>query len=862
MVPLRLVLKNFMSYGDEPTLVDFEDMHVICLSGENGHGKSALLDAITWALWGETRLGKQSHDQLVRIGADEMSVILDFQNGGETYRARRQRSRKSSGNIWELQIEEAGGSWRSLTAQGASDTGKVIADLLRMSYETFLNSAYLRQGRADEFVRQSANKRKEILAKILDLARYDDLEAHARAKMRESADHATDENRAINQIDAELGNAIDAGEKLDIIEQQIAAVVIERDMVAQATETLADARAQLNAQKSRLIEHTSQISELGKRKDAQQLQIAADESIIDAALKLLGEKDVIEQNLRTYNLLSQRLEQLQAETSRFRLLDARRLQLETMIAAARKELDRDLKEAESEMRVLTQALEALPQIELRLNKLGANQSQLRPLQQRISALDTDRQNLRAKFAELGADKKRCDADIEEAEKRLERVLDQNENCSICGSPLPEEKLRSLAEECALIVEALRERLSLLKREGNHTKTDIEHVDLELREANANEARLQEARLEIATLEQKQHQLREQQTKESTLQRDIDALQLKIAQEDYAPAQALELQSLLPEHARLIGVEADLVSTQQALRPLRTAEAAQLRLDNAERELMAAETRQKSAQAILIENEAQMAQLRALSADAPKVDQQLAQNRTDREKNTAQAASVAGQLQQAERERGRLQHVIERATLLKVQRAERSAALQNARNDEELYTLLAGAFGKRGVQALIIENALPELELDANELLQRLTDGQMSLTLQTTRVAKAKSSGDAPIETLEVVISDALGSRPLEMYSGGEAFRISFALRIALSKLLARHAGAQLQTLIIDEGFGTQDARGREKLVDSIMAVQADFAQIIVITHVDEIKDAFPNRIEVYKTSTGSEVNLVVGAALG
>jgi len=112
-----------------------------------------------------------------------------------------------------------------------------------------------------------------------------------------------------------------------------------------------------------------------------------------------------------------------------------------------------------------------------------------------------------------------------------------------------------------------------------------------------------------------------------------------------------------------------------------------------------------------------------------------------------------------------------------------------------------------------------------------------------------------VETLDIKISDELGTRSYEMYSGGEAFRINFALRIALSKLLARRAGAPLPTLFIDEGFGTQDSSGLGKLVEAIHSIQDDFKKIIVITHLEELKDAFPVRIEVTKTGEGSTISL-------
>ncbi len=105
------------------------------------------------------------------------------------------------------------------------------------------------------------------------------------------------------------------------------------------------------------------------------------------------------------------------------------------------------------------------------------------------------------------------------------------------------------------------------------------------------------------------------------------------------------------------------------------------------------------------------------------------------------------------------------------------------------------------------------------------------------------------------MSDGAGAREYEMFSGGEAFRVNFAIRLALSEVLAQRKGARLQMLIIDEGFGSQDALGRQRLIQAINAVRPDFAKILVITHLDELKDAFPNRIEVEKTERGSTVQV-------
>ncbi|HNY95149.1 MAG TPA: SbcC/MukB-like Walker B domain-containing protein, partial [Flexilinea sp.] len=169
--------------------------------------------------------------------------------------------------------------------------------------------------------------------------------------------------------------------------------------------------------------------------------------------------------------------------------------------------------------------------------------------------------------------------------------------------------------------------------------------------------------------------------------------------------------------------------------------------------------------------------------------------------------------------------------------------------------LEKAFSKNGIPAILIDQALPEIEEHANLILGKLTDERMSVRFSTQKEYKDKNREDK-IETLAIFISDETGSREYELFSGGEAFRINFAIRLALSHILTKRAGARLQMLVIDEGFGSQDEEGRQRLIEAIIAVQDDYKKILVITHLDELKDAFPSRIEVEKTPDGSRVNVI------
>jgi len=206
-----------------------------------------------------------------------------------------------------------------------------------------------------------------------------------------------------------------------------------------------------------------------------------------------------------------------------------------------------------------------------------------------------------------------------------------------------------------------------------------------------------------------------------------------------------------------------------------------------------------------------------------------------------AIAEIGQLRQAE------QQYTQQAQQLENLKSELSQTLHR----QDLHQELQLAFGKNGIQALVIETILPQIEAEANQILGQLSDYQLNVRFITQKARNAKT-----IDTLDIEIADRSGTRPYETYSGGEAFRINFAVRLALSRILAQRTGGKLQTLIIDEGFGSQDGEGCERLVGVINAIAQDFQCILVITHMPKLKEAFTNLIEVTKSENGSKISLL------
>src|SRR5512143_10660 len=143
MIPIKLVLHNFMPCVD-PAPLDFSVIHVACLAGDNGAGKSALLDAMTWAIWGRARARRD--DELIHQGQTEMQVQFTFEVGGNTYCVVRTRKAGKRGmGALDLQVLQRDAKFRTISEPTMPQTQAKIERLLHLDYDTFINSAFLLQ---------------------------------------------------------------------------------------------------------------------------------------------------------------------------------------------------------------------------------------------------------------------------------------------------------------------------------------------------------------------------------------------------------------------------------------------------------------------------------------------------------------------------------------------------------------------------------------------------------------------------------------------------------------------------------------------------------------------------------------------
>jgi exonuclease SbcC len=492
----------------------------------------------------------------------------------------------------------------------------------------------------------------------------------------------------------------------------------------------------------------------------------------------------------------------------------------------------------------------LTDIKEKIEKAQAQLKEREELESRIRKLQE--QNADAK-----AENPRLYTEMHELRERINQLkAAQGVDCPLCGKPLSAEERENLIQTITVDGEAkadrYRENQKLLKEfEGLLQKmgarlADLKGVEAELREANR-------------TADQLENQLKHLQEQEKVWKEKgeprLTEIRTTLAEESFAQearARLKEIDLELEELGYDIDAHQSLREAEQAGREaeadLRALEGARAALAPIIREITSLQEQleelDEDLAALTEAHDTAVAKLAAAEADLPDMKEVESNLHDIQEQENRLRMEVGGAKQ--------------KVAVLETLKARKAGFMAER---EELTQLIANlkqlerAFGKDGIPALLIEQALPEIEETTNDLLSRLTNGQMSFSFMTQREYKDANRDDLK-ETLDIVISDSVGERDYEMFSGGEAFRVNFSIRLALSEVLAKRAGARLQTLVIDEGFGSQDAQGRQRLVEAINLVRDDFAKILVITHLEELKEAFPNRIEVEKTPQGSQLTVV------
>ena len=902
MIPLKLELKNFLSYGDPAQVIDFKDYELICFSGKNGNGKSALLDAISWVLWGQARKVSgtiKADEGLIRLGQARMIVSMEFLCNGQKYRVRREFAKTYGKPYVSLDLnlfDDEHSAFFSLTEKTIKLTQAKIEKTVGLDFNTFANSAFLRQGQSNEFSKKSPKERKQILSSILGLSRYDDLQRlaldYARKYISEKRmlvkieEHITEELCREKQVKEESDKKNNLLQNFD---KQLCKA--QKEIEQKGTERLF------------YLEQKYKFDQLEKEKlDKDNLVAAKCKKLLEF---VSGWKHIHAKSLNFFDLkvLERDKANCLEKERRLRELQQKHLILQEDILLKKEKFQKEfiLKKREHEQKSYDQKL-IIEKQELRHKQLCDQIKQ--------KEKDLTDKNTKCEKCKFDLEKVNLDLSVEEAfQQRSKKLKDQFEkrrsffqslvqrgnwlqkesdgvkqkknivqeqespSCPLCEQVLTLKRKKFLVSAFSKQETFLSKRINRISNLIKRLKEILLLQHRDVQKILLQEDQYKQFKMNSKTLIEMQKEL-DQSCKRISVEVDVLKLQKEQAGFQLTKDRKLLLQTeqevkiVLKKDKKLLKLQNDILMLEEEKKSVSYSKQEHYKLQE---QLLEIEHKQKELEGFKSEFSKQdnrreeiknlCQEIRSLKKERNDFEQKikLFDFKPNKEYEFENLLLVLKKqydkiLQDKEitlQQKGSLENELRRFEKLKKENKNRKTEIENFNNKINEYQTLANVFGKDGIQALLIEDAIPEIEKEANDLLSRLTDNKAQIFIESLRDLK---KGGAR-ESLDIHISDTAGVRPYEMFSGGEAFRIDFALRIAISKLLARRAGTALQTLIVDEGFGSLDEEGLQQLMDAIYVIRKDFAKVIVVSHLPIFKDNFPVHFVVEKDSMGSFIRV-------
>lgn len=855
MIPRQLKISGFLSYK-EPVEIDFTRIHVACISGSNGAGKSALLDAMTWALFGQARKNDETIINNSR-NIDAAEVTFEFEYESNIYRIIRCLRRGKTSTVDLLIWNQETGNWHPMTEKSVRQTNKRIEELLHLDFETFINASFFLQGKADQFTSQSAGDRKKILSNILELDIWEKYQTAAAEKRRNQTVRLSFLENRLDEIEKELSEEPRRREVLNRLDEELKKSEEQLVIKQQAWQNAKSAETLLESHQAAYQSLLQNYEKSVRQIDAQKSRLSKRTLESLSIQELLKEEPEIESGYRQLKKIREELSEWNKKALENYRIDGERKEITGKIGQLRAGLESEQATLRQEILRLEKNFELIPELSQKQKEL---QTQLESIEAFLSEKESVNESLRnitEIIVEKRAENQQLDAQMRDLKKRITELqaAQVGTPCPFCGRELDEEHTLTYLQSMQLDGKKLGDRYRINSEELKKLNEEKDALNRKLSEIqNAEKKHLELSRL-LAPISAEIKKIQENEPYRQKLSDRLNEIQKLLETESFCAEERQRL-SVLDEQAKALGYnpaaheqcrekESELALNENRWQEVQQAKAA---LQPIQREIIDLTNQiaadEKELKQIEGSVEQQKAALDEFSANLP--DLQKAKKEFD----TVQAETNRIRL-----EKGAAEQLVSVLESLKKQKQEVICEREEANLQISQLKYLEKAFSKNGIPAILIDQALPEIEEHANLILGKLTDERMSVRFSTQKEYKDKNREDK-IETLAIFISDETGSREYELFSGGEAFRINFAIRLALSHILTKRAGARLQMLVIDEGFGSQDEEGRQRLIEAIIAVQDDYKKILVITHLDELKDAFPSRIEVEKTPDGSRVNVI------
>jgi exonuclease SbcC len=814
--PLRLDVEGFTSFAEKQS-IDFSELDLFAITGPTGAGKSSLIDALVFALYGQVPRVGDDYKQLISHGADRLSVLLEFEVGGQRYRMARTARRTGASKQRLERLEDEGA--RPL-ADRAREIRVRIEEILGLDYDGFTRAVVLPQGQFDAFLTGEPKERRKILVSLLNLGIYDAIQKLANQRGRDARQEAAFIGEQLERDFAEA-----TSETLRDRKEELARAEAEGKIVERALDVLRDGLALAR-----------RLREARREGEALERDAAQEEHKRQVAEETLARGDDTRSRVREeLEALDRRREDLAPDPERHAVLVSAR-----HLAGRLGELRQQIERIDGERGG-------------RRETLGKTRVALAAAEAAVPSADERRDEAEATL--LAAREALERAHREHAAVALRRELKAGDPCPVCQQTVP----RVPRGEAPALDAA---------------KAKVESTEKKARAAAAaaQEARLalQKAQGEVAVV-QKELARHEEEARE--LVASVEAVEKELHEAGFEGSDRLNATRLgsrveaeLEELDKARRQRAELEKTREALEGKRAA---------LETELAAAAAQRDAAGARLEEISARRASLAGVAEECGPALETLAsaggwpgleagkggRSGPGDEVDTLESLRAArqGESRELAARVGALKGEVERIE----QKIDRAAELRQKKEaleaDAALHKTLADLLRANELVAWIQEEALGRLAEDGSRHLERLSQGRYGL-----RLGPGGASVDGARAEQEFFVIDrwnADGVRSVKTLSGGETFLASLALALALAESLARlstggRAVEALESLFLDEGFGSLDGESLDTVVAALDALHGGQRLVGVVTHVRDLAERMPARLEVRRAGRAASATVV------
>jgi len=798
MIIQRITLQNYRRFAR--LQLEFPQ-HLIGIIGRNGTGKSTLVEAIGWALYGN-RMARSDKGEIRSQFAEKSEpceVELEFSYGGGEYRIVRRLKGKNA--TIEAAIYRPGSDEpEAVTDRGVND---YVERLLKLDYRSFVASVFAKQRELAALSSMPPEDRRKSIHRLIDLDQIDQARDKVRTDAREKEQFLDGLRRGLLDLD-------DLRASLGAVAEKEAPL---QALVGEHQHQVEDRQSLLRAAREE-YEHQQNVREQHRQSESR-LQTGA--SRIRDQQKSL---DRIERDLKDIADAESAWQRLKPELDEFAIVKIDKERMD--IGRERWHVRSGLEEKER------QFIKSQEGLEMQIRRLDARLAERASLDARRIAVGRDlaenvlaQQQAQGRLAQVKGRVQSVKNAGETGKAKLDKIkqLGPDGQCPTCT--------QKLAGHFLQVVGQMEEELARLRSEyldaAAEEKRLVEEISLLTRTIDANREEEKDLIARLSGLEESARFLQSAEADRATLSRQIDEVRKEMERLGLVEYEEGKHRAVEARYQSLLPLQQEAVRMQERASRRPAAEADRAQYSQTLIDLQRSQEEEKIHQQAIGYRETDWL------ASKQKVDECNGAFL----KATELLADARQQLAVLQQELSGLQRQVE-------EQQTRRGEIEQRRI--ELVSLKALDTHFDHFRQNLTGRIRPLIAARASELLALTTSGRYPLM-------------DLD-EDYQITLYDGAASFALNRFSGGEQDVANLCLRVAISQIVAERSGAGVNFIILDEIFGSQDDERKNLVLQALGQLTSQFRQIFIITHVESIRDLLPVIVEVtFRDEAVSEARL-------